>query len=68
MPTHAAVDSTIMYRPTPSTGYPILVHEGVGGLVGEGTSGDLGDLVQVRYNNDDRSVMKGVSAEVMEQW
>ena len=57
-----------MYRPTPSAGYPILVHEGVGELVGEGTSGDLGDLVQVRYNNDDRSVMKGVSAEVMEQW
>lgn len=25
-------------------------------------------LVQVRYNNDDRSVMKGVSADVLEQW
>ena len=57
-----------MYRPTPSAGYPILVHEGVGGLVGEGTSGDLGDLVQVRYNNDDRSAMMGVGSEELEKW
>lgn len=47
-------------------------HEAVGGLAGAGgegsASGEFGELMQVRYNNDDRSVMKGVSAEVMEEW
>jgi trimethyllysine dioxygenase len=72
VPTHAAGEADILYRPTPNSGYSILRHEAVGGLAGAGgegsASGEFGELMQVRYNNDDRSVMKGVSAEVMEEW
>lgn len=57
-----------MYRPSPNSGYPILRHDGGDGLMGSRGVAEQEKLVQVRYNNDDRSVMKGVSADVLEQW
>ena len=45
-----------MYRPNPPIGYPILNLD------------PNGKLYQVRYNNDDRSAMKGVSSDELEKW
>ena len=44
--------------PNPSVGYPILNLD----------PRDGDKLVQVRYNNDDRSAMKGVSVEDLDKW
>ncbi|KAI0951430.1 hypothetical protein AcW1_008475 [Taiwanofungus camphoratus] len=55
VPAHAAGEPTALYVPTPHKGYPVLRHED-------------GELVQVRWNNDDRSVMKGLEPGVVEEW
>lgn len=46
-----------MYRPSPPSGYPPLRRDGLSG-----------ELVQVRWNNDDRSVMDHLDAELVESW
>lgn len=51
--THSAGDETTMIRPLLDGGYPILQHD-------EST----GELVLVRYNNDDRSVLRIDADEV----
>jgi len=73
VPAHSAGEPGALYTPFPESGYPVLGHEameipgsGTGGAEGEG--GDRGELVQVRWNNDDRSVMKGLKADVVEEW
>jgi trimethyllysine dioxygenase len=45
--THSAGDDDILVRPLKKAGYPILEHD-------EGT----GQLIRIRYNNDDRSVLR----------
>lgn len=57
VPTHAAGEPGELYRPTPSAGYPIL-----------NLDPQSGKLFQVRYNNDDRSAMRGVSSDELERW
>ena len=56
VPTHAAGEPGEFFRPRPNEGYPILNVD------------EKGRLVQVRYNNDDRSVMTGMSSDEMEEW
>ncbi|SPC67398.1 related to trimethyllysine hydroxylase [Ustilago sp. UG-2017b] len=51
--THSAGDENTMIRPLLDGGYPILQHD-------EAT----GELVSVRYNNDDRSVLRVEADEV----
>ncbi|PAV16092.1 Trimethyllysine dioxygenase [Pyrrhoderma noxium] len=58
VPTHAAGEPGELFMPNPSVGYPILNLDP--------RDGDR--LVQVRYNNDDRSAMKGVSVEDLDKW
>ncbi|EPQ32483.1 uncharacterized protein PFL1_00677 [Pseudozyma flocculosa PF-1] len=50
--THSAGDEGILIRPLFESGYPILEHD------------DRGALVRVRYNNDDRSVLRIDEADV----
>ncbi|KAK7454519.1 hypothetical protein VKT23_011273 [Stygiomarasmius scandens] len=57
VPAHAAGEQGSLYRPSPSTGYPVLRHD-------LGT----GDLMQVRWNNDDRSVMRRLEGSLVESW
>ena len=57
VPTHAAGEPDSLYRPSPEVGFPILNHDPVNG-----------ELVQVRYNNDDRSVMRNAESNSIEQW
>ncbi|KAF9526372.1 hypothetical protein CPB83DRAFT_466620 [Crepidotus variabilis] len=57
VPAHAAGEQDALYTPSPQTGYPVLGHNTV-----------TGELRQVRWNNDDRSVMKDLSADVVEKW
>ena len=52
--THSAGDENTMIRPLLDGGYPILQHDDA-----------TGELVLVRYNNDDRSVLR-VDAEEVE--
>jgi trimethyllysine dioxygenase len=61
--THAAGDDT-MYKPSPSIGYPILTlaEEKPGAPPGREV-----EVKQVRYNNDDRSVLQLAPGEV-ESW
>lgn len=56
VPAHAAGDSTSIYRPSPS-GYPVLNHDQLNG-----------NLAQVRWNNDDRSVMDHLAPSLVEEW
>jgi trimethyllysine dioxygenase len=56
VPAHAAGESDSFYVPTPTSGYPVLGHDA------------NGSLVQVRWNNDDRSVMTGLNAAEVEDW
>ncbi|EIN09855.1 Trimethyllysine dioxygenase [Punctularia strigosozonata HHB-11173 SS5] len=56
VPAHAAGDPGELYRPYPPAGYPVLGHDAAGALV------------QVRWNNDDRSVMRSVAPERVEAW
>ena len=46
-----------LYQPKPKLGYPILNHDKA-----------TGELVQVRYNNDDRSVMRHLEPNLVEPW
>lgn len=55
VPAHAAGEPGSLYTPTPKTAYPVLRHHNDA-------------LVQVRWNNDDRSVMDHLSASEMEEW
>ena len=57
VPTHAAGEPGEFYRPNPPVGYPIL-----------NLDPQSGKLYQVRYNNDDRSAMRGVNSEQLERW
>ena len=57
VPGHAAGEATALYRPNPSTGYPILRHDST-----------TGQLMQVRWNNDDRSVMNHLEPSIVEKW
>ncbi|PPQ99141.1 hypothetical protein CVT24_009331 [Panaeolus cyanescens] len=57
VPAHAAGEPTALYRASPVSGYPVLGHDSV-----------TGELAQVRWNNDDRSVMNHLPAELVEKW
>ncbi|KAG5642898.1 hypothetical protein DXG03_001905 [Asterophora parasitica] len=57
VPAHAAGEPSAIYTPHPSTGYPVLSHDKV-----------TGELTQVRWNNDDRSVMNRLDPHVVDQW
>ncbi|KAF8575426.1 Trimethyllysine dioxygenase [Ramaria rubella] len=46
-----------LYHPKPKVGYPILNHDK-----------STGELAQVRYNNDDRSVMRHLVPSMVEPW
>ncbi|KAG8935363.1 hypothetical protein FRC02_008168 [Tulasnella sp. 418] len=55
---HAAGDPSTFYKPGPhKSGYPILNLDPA-----------TGELIQVRYNNDDRSVMNDINACSVEEW
>jgi hypothetical protein len=56
VPAHAAGESDSLYVASPPTGYPILGHD------------VHSQLVQVRWNNDDRSVMDGLKSSEVEAW
>ncbi|KAJ2914081.1 hypothetical protein MD484_g6345, partial [Candolleomyces efflorescens] len=57
IPAHAAGEPTAFYRPSPASGYPVLGHDSL-----------TRDLTQVRWNNDDRSVMSHLEAGDVEKW
>ncbi|KAF9561975.1 Trimethyllysine dioxygenase [Agrocybe pediades] len=57
VPAHAAGEESSLYTPAPSSGYPVLGHDTI-----------TGELVQVRWNNDDRSVMNHISPDLVEKW
>jgi len=57
IPAHAAGEPSALYRPTPVRGYPTLGHN----LTTKA-------LTQVRWNNDDRSVMNHLEAGIVEEW
>jgi trimethyllysine dioxygenase len=56
VPAHAAGEADSFYVPSPSTGYPVLSHDA------------SGQLAQIRWNNDDRSVMSGLKPDEVEAW
>lgn len=57
IPTHAAGEQGSIYRPSPLSGYPVLNHDMLSR-----------DLSQVRWNNDDRSAMRHLSGNDVEDW
>ncbi|KIO28372.1 hypothetical protein M407DRAFT_181893 [Tulasnella calospora MUT 4182] len=58
VPAHAAGDNKWFYKPGPSSaGYPLLTLDP-----------RTKELVQVRYNNDDRSVVNGLAGSQVEEW
>jgi len=57
VPAHAAGEASSIYRPSPPSGYPIL-----------GLDPHTNELVQVRWNNDDRSVMNYLEPDLVEKW
>jgi trimethyllysine dioxygenase len=57
VPAHAAGEPGFIYRPKPASGYPVLSIE-------HGTE----ELIQVRWNNDDRSVMNRLDGSLVEEW
>ncbi|CAK5271049.1 unnamed protein product [Mycena citricolor] len=57
IPAHAAGEANEFYQPSPPSGYPVLSHDSV-----------TGELVQVRWNNDDRSVMNHLDPYLVEAW
>ena len=58
MPAHAAGEASSFYKPGPfSAGYPLLTSDPI-----------TGNVVQVRYNNDDRSTMNNLDANSVEEW
>lgn len=56
VPAHAAGEPGELYRPSPLSGYPVLGRD------------MNGALIQVRWNNDDRSVMRNLDATQVEAW
>jgi trimethyllysine dioxygenase len=57
VPAHAAGEASSIYRPYPSSGYPVLRHDPC-----------TKELIQVRWNNDDRSVMSHIEPDLVEKW
>ncbi|KAF9048684.1 hypothetical protein BJ165DRAFT_1461737 [Panaeolus papilionaceus] len=57
VPSHAAGEPGILYRASPASGYPVLGHDPV-----------TGELSQIRWNNDDRSVINHLPADMVEKW
>jgi trimethyllysine dioxygenase len=57
VPAHAAGEPSELFRPNPPSGYPVLRHDSI-----------TGDLIQVRWNNDDRSVMNALDPHLVEEW
>ncbi|KAF4596408.1 hypothetical protein EYR40_007902 [Pleurotus pulmonarius] len=57
IPAHAAGEPSSIYCPSPSSGYPVLGHDIA-----------AGKLTTVRWNNDDRSVMKHIHPDLVEEW
>jgi trimethyllysine dioxygenase len=57
IPAHAAGEPSALYRPSPPSGYPVLRHDAF-----------TGELTQVRWNNDDRSVMDHLTSDLVEKW
>ncbi|KAJ7116357.1 Trimethyllysine dioxygenase [Mycena epipterygia] len=57
VPAHAAGEPSALYQPYPTSGYPVLSHDPV-----------TGELTQVRWNNDDRSVMNNLDPYQVEEW
>jgi trimethyllysine dioxygenase len=57
VPAHAAGEPSAIYQPTPASGYPVLSHDR-----------RAGELIQVRWNNDDRSVMNHLQPSEVERW
>ncbi|KAJ7056593.1 hypothetical protein C8F01DRAFT_1211296 [Mycena amicta] len=53
----ARVTPRTLYHPYPPGGYPVLSHDPVSG-----------DLTQVRWNNDHRSVMSHLEPQQVEEW
>jgi trimethyllysine dioxygenase len=57
VPAHAAGEPTALFRPNPETGYPVLRHDPT-----------TSQLIQVRWNNDDRSVMSHLEPDLVDKW
>ncbi|KAF9453445.1 Trimethyllysine dioxygenase [Macrolepiota fuliginosa MF-IS2] len=57
VPAHAAGEASSIYRPSPPSGYPVLGHDPC-----------TKELMQVRWNNDDRSVMRHLEPSLVEKW
>jgi len=57
VPAHAAGEPTAFYQPSPPSGYPTLQHDIL-----------TKELTQVRWNNDDRSVMSHLGPDLVEKW
>ncbi|KAF9020975.1 Trimethyllysine dioxygenase [Hymenopellis radicata] len=57
VPAHAAGEDTSLYRAAPFSGYPVLTHDSF-----------TNELTQVRWNNDDRSVMSHLDPLLVEDW
>lgn len=57
IPAHAAGESDSLYHPTPASGYPVLNHDAT-----------TKELYQVRWNNDDRSVISSLEPGQVEKW
>ena len=57
IPAHAAGGEETIYQASPKSGYPVLSHDRV-----------TKELSQVRWNNDDRSVMDRLYPEIVEKW
>ncbi|KAH8100127.1 mitochondrial protein [Cristinia sonorae] len=55
IPSHAAGEVDSIYTPTPQGTYPILREIN-------------GEVIQVRWNNDDRSVMNNLAPAELEEW
>lgn len=57
VPAHAAGEPSALYSPSPPSGYPVLGHDTI-----------TRELTQVRWNNDDRSVMNHLEPESVMKW
>ena len=57
IPAHAAGDEGAIYQASPKFGYPTLGHDPM-----------TKELYQVRWNNNDRSVMDHLDPEIVERW
>ncbi|KAG1750200.1 Trimethyllysine dioxygenase, partial [Suillus lakei] len=57
IPAHAAGEPSALYTPSPPAMYPPLRYHP-----------NTGDLAQVRWNNDDRSVMNHLPPDEVEEW